>query len=291
MSTSPNPSKSPPVPQKAHSPRSPAVPHFEDPPDPQDEPPESHQAEHAAFEGDDEIPYPEPTSEQALLPPPNFKPFFTIVEDPTTGEHYHPYVHYVFADDDPVIVTAAAMRSLGLDDTKYLPQPEGDVREHIDEDEEEQEQEPAVESPLPPPIPGYRERFLIVDIGADGHTIAGAQSMSPDWQVTNATVRTAPSFEEGAPDSGYMLKIEGIEVPGKSKGKAKGQPGENKLKEARDRSQGDVFGALDGLLKGVEGSLEVAGKIAGRQDDVRESERTVLQDEQAQEGRRSSFTG
>ena len=75
-----------------------------------------------APEDDDDVPYPEPSFEQPLLPPPNFRPFFTLIEDTTSGEHYHPYTHYVFADDDPTIITAASMRGLGLDDTKYLPQ-------------------------------------------------------------------------------------------------------------------------------------------------------------------------
>jgi hypothetical protein len=284
MPASPNPSNLSPVPPKAHSPRSPPVPHFEDPPDPQDEHPDSHQADDAAFDADDEIPYPEPTSEQTLLPPPNFNPFFTIVEDTTTGDHHHPFVHYVFADDDPVIVTAAAMRSLGLDDTKYLPQPDEVAREQLPDDgeEDEENQEPVVESPLPPPIVGSKERFMIIDIAADGHTIVGAQSMSPDWQITNANVRTAPSFDEGAPDRGYMLKIEGVEVPGKNKGKSKGQPGENKLREAQERSQGDIFGALDGLVKGIEGSLEVAGKISGRDEEVRESGQTAIRTDDAE---------
>jgi len=286
MPASPNPSKLSPVPPKAHSPRSPSALHFEEPPDARDDHPDSLQPEDAAFDADDEIPYPEPSSEHTLLPPPNFNPFFTIVEDTTTGDHHHPFVHYVFADDDPVIVTAAAMRSLGLDDTKYLPHPDEEAKERIPGEEEDDDQETVVESPLPPPIVGSKERFMIIDIAADGHTIVGAQSMSPDWQITNANVRTAPSFDEGAPDRGYMLKIEGLEVPGKSKGKAKGQPGESKLREAQERSQGDIFGALNGLVRGIEGSLEVAGKISGRDDEVRESGQTAMRTEEADGGSR-----
>ncbi|ORY17400.1 hypothetical protein BCR34DRAFT_468230, partial [Clohesyomyces aquaticus] len=215
---------------------------------------------------DDEIPYPEPSSQQTLLPPPNFSPFFALVEDATTNEHYHPYVHYVFADDDPVIVTAAAMRSLGLDDTKYLPQhtPEG---EEAHPEGEDNDGEGVVESPLPPPIPGAKERYLIVDVGADGHTILDAQSMSAEWQITKADVRQAPSFDEESAEQGYMLRIEGVEVPrkakGKGKGKGKGEHGETRLKEARDKANGDVFGALDKLVGGVDKGLEVAGKIGG----------------------------
>ncbi|KAK3217477.1 hypothetical protein GRF29_1g3210040 [Pseudopithomyces chartarum] len=260
MSASPRPAKATPVPPTALSPHSPpVVPPVVPSEEPHDEPPEEYQAEGAAWEDEDELAYPEPTSEHTLLPPPNFRPFFTVVDDSSTGEHYHPFVHYVFADDDPVIVTAAAMRSLGLDDTKYLPQPERDQREHGEH--EDPEQELPVESPLPPPLPATKERFIIIDVAADGQTILGARSMSPEWQITSASTRIAPSFDESSPDSGYMLQIEGVEVPGKNKGKGKEQPGEAKLREARERSQGDIFGALDSLVASVEGNLEVVDKI------------------------------
>ncbi|KAF2741466.1 hypothetical protein EJ04DRAFT_507259 [Polyplosphaeria fusca] len=285
MSSHTNPAKSPSIPQAARSPRSPALPHFEDPPAPQDEPPEPDQTDEAAYEGDDDIPYPEPSPEQTLLPPPNFNPFFTLIEDTTTGEHHHPFVHYVFDDDDPVITTAAAMRSLGLDETQYLPQDAPDEEEEQQPDEDEG-QENRVNSPLPPPIPGAKERYLIVDLAADGSTIVDAQSLSPDWQITTADIRSAPSFDEASPDQGYMLKIQGVGIAARKKGKEKGAPGEGKLKEARDVSGGDIFSALDGLVKGVEGSLDVAGKITGPREDIRESDGTVLGPSEDDKGRR-----
>ncbi|KAF2440220.1 hypothetical protein P171DRAFT_97035 [Karstenula rhodostoma CBS 690.94] len=281
MPASPRPLKASPVLPKAHSPRSPLVAQSEEPPEGLHEPPLEYEARETAY-GDDGIPYPEPTFEQTLLPPPNFRPFFTVVDDTTTGEHYHPSVHYVFADDDPVIVTAAAMRSLGLDDTQYLPRPEGGHKQQYHETVDEEEEEPPVESPLPPPLPATKERFIIVDVAADGQTVIDAQSMSPDWQITNASVRIAPSFDESSPDLGHMLQIEGVEVPRKNKGKAKGQPGESKLGEARDRSHGDIFGALESLVGGVEGNLEVARSISRTQEDVHQSEQTVVRTEDAQ---------
>ncbi|KAF2796082.1 hypothetical protein K505DRAFT_206019, partial [Melanomma pulvis-pyrius CBS 109.77] len=272
MSTNPAPSKSPQIPHITHSPRSPPLTHFDDPPVPQDEGPEPTYPDGGPFE-EDEIPYPEPGSEQTLLPPPNFNPFFTLIEDTTTGEHYHPYVHYVFADDDPVIVTAAAMRSLGLDETRYLPAstPDGAHdkplhssygQEQDQEREDGGEGEELVNSPLPPPIPGAKDRYLLIDVGGDGHTILDAQSLSSEWQIINTQVRPAPSFDEDAGNLGHMLRIEGVEIPNRNKGKTKGQLGEQKLKEARERGDGDVFAALDELVKGVEGGLEVAGKMA-----------------------------
>jgi hypothetical protein len=270
MSSNPNPSLSP-RPQQAtlspqiqqtnHSPRSTPAEYFDSHSPPQDE------DEEPPYE-DADAPYPEPTSEQTLLPPPNFNPFFHLIEDSTTGEHYHPYVHYIFADDDPVIITAAAMRSLGLDETRYLPvsTPEHEHERPLhssDPEEALRDDEEVVHSPLPPPIPGAKERYMIIDVGLDGHTIVNAQSLSAEWQITNTSVRSAPSFDEDAEGAGLMLSIEGVEIPKKNKGKSTGGPGEMKWKEARETGDGDVFKALDGLVKGVEGGLKVAAKIKG----------------------------
>ncbi|KAF1365881.1 hypothetical protein EJ07DRAFT_93280 [Lizonia empirigonia] len=263
MFNNPSLSRSPPPHLAANPPISPPLPQFEN--FPEDDLPKEQQPQPGDAHNNDEIPYPEPSSEQTLLPPPNFRPFFTLVEDSTSGEHYHPYVHYVFVDDDPVIVTAASMRGMGLDDTKYLPQNTQDGHEE-DQDqtgEEREDRDSPVESPLPPPVPGVREHYLIVDVGADGRTIVDAQSLSSSWQIMNASVRTAPSFDESSPEQGFMLRIEGVEVPGKKKGKGKGLPGDNILAEARERNQGDIFAALDGLVDGIEGSIAVASQITG----------------------------
>lgn len=265
MSTNPDTSEPPPIPCATPSPRFNPLEHADYPSGL--EPGEQQQPDDAPEEEYD-IPYPEPNAEQPLLPPPNFRPFFALIEDTTSGEHYHPYIHYVFADDDPTIVTAASMRGLGLDDTRYLPQdapasgerrrnPEGNEEEVEDEDG----QNPPVESPFPPPIPGVKEHYLIVDVAADGRTIVDAQSLSSEWQITDTGVRTAPSFDEDSPDPGYMLRIEGVEIPRRSKGKGKGEAGMGRLSEAREQ-QGDIFGALEGLVRGIERGLGIAEKIS-----------------------------
>jgi hypothetical protein len=264
MSLDPNQSTSPLLPRAAESPRSHPLLQVDDHPLEDEHAEQQHPED---VEDEDEIPYPEPSSEHTLLPPPNFRPFFTLIEDTTSGEHHHPYVHYVFADDDPAIITAASMRSLGLDETKYLPQDAQNAseRQQAQGEGSEDTEGSTVESPLPPPIPGVKERFLILDLGADGRTVVDAQSLSPEWQITDRDIRTAPSFDESSPDQGYMLRVEGTDVPGHNKGKGKGQAGGDKLSEARERNQDDIFGALDALVGDVEGGLKIAARInAGR---------------------------
>lgn len=282
MSVNPNQSRSPPVPRAAESPRSPPLHHFEELPE--NDPPEQEQPPEDV-DDEDEIPYPEPSSEQTILPPPNFRPFFTLIEDTSSGEHYHPYVHYVFADDDPAIVTAASMRSLGLDDTKYLSHEARDdnERQQAQEGVSEDGEDSPVESPLPPPVPGVKEHYLVIDLAADGRTIVDAQSLSSEWQITDRDIRTAPSFDESSPDQGYMLRIEGTEVPGNRKGKGKGQAGTDKLSEAREQSQDDIFGALDLLVLDVEGGLKTAAKITGGQ--ATEQQDTVVDVRTAEDDR------
>lgn len=118
--------------------------------------------------------------EGQLLPPPNFRPFFTLIEDSNSGEHHHPTVHYYFADDDPEGLTSAVLDSI---------QPAQQDTNH---------------------------RLLLVDIGTDGRSIASAHSLDSTWQICNSSMVPAPSWTGSGPEAaseGLMLKIEGHEAP------------------------------------------------------------------------------
>ncbi|CZT15561.1 uncharacterized protein RCC_01414 [Ramularia collo-cygni] len=164
---------------------------------------------------DDEIPYPE-AEEGSILPPPDFKPFFTLIEDSTTGEHQHPTVHYLFADDDQEILTAAALETVSHE------------RQEPDD-----------------------ERFVIVDMNADGREVVGISSLSPDWQTLKTKVTQAPSWGDASKsaEKGLMLRISGKEA------EAGGDKGR----------KGDV----DGLLKAFD-------ELAGTLDEVLGSSITEL---------------
>ncbi|KAK5075887.1 hypothetical protein LTR70_009906 [Exophiala xenobiotica] len=163
-----------------------------------------------------------------------FQPFFTLIEDTLTNEHYHPSIHYIFADDEPDIITEAACRSLdqNSDDSPSQEQGQG----HDVDDPEPR---------LPPPRPGIREHYLVLDIHpspaagpssqqqlsdrlpspspssvataqalakAYPYTVATAQSLSADWQVLRTSITDAPTMnaEQQHPDDHHlMLRVEG----------------------------------------------------------------------------------
>lgn len=143
-------------------------------------------------EGGGILPYPEPEHDadnnndgDSLLHPPDFRPFFTVVDDAATGEHAQPIVHYVFADDDQDLITNAALETLSLP---------------FDAAADESE--------------NVHDRMAIVDIGADGRTVVSTVSLSPDWQAVESTLTQAPSWshDSSIEDRRLMLRISGKEV-------------------------------------------------------------------------------
>ena len=131
--------------------------------------------------------YQEPAAEE-LLAPPDFKAFFTLIEDPDTGEHHHPRVHYVFSDDDTEILTSATLEAI---DKEGEPSRSAT---HSDEAE---------------------ERFVIIDMATDGKTVTSASSLSPEWQALKTNITQAPSWgdDSRSVDRGLMLKISGKAAP------------------------------------------------------------------------------
>ncbi|KAL1994453.1 hypothetical protein VTN49DRAFT_1923 [Thermomyces lanuginosus] len=169
-----------------------------------------------------------------------FRPFFTLIEDAHSSDYHHPTVHYIFSDDDPEILTEASMRALGIGDAAPLP-PRGEPG-----DSEGGNKQPATF--LPPPVPGVKERYIILDVEPTstgvpegqfatsagtgttqmssspaqqkqqqanlGYRIMSAHSLSSDWQVLDAHLSPAPTFDtpQNADDASggtLMLRIEG----------------------------------------------------------------------------------
>lgn len=100
---------------------------------------------------------------------PAFQPFFTLIEDAHTSDYYHPTVHYIFSDDDTDIVTEAALRSLAaqqeaLSDSKKDQIAQTQAPNIQDETEGPSDPDSGKTTLLPPPVPGVRENYLILDV-------------------------------------------------------------------------------------------------------------------------------
>ncbi|KAJ5180924.1 hypothetical protein N7492_004134 [Penicillium capsulatum] len=89
-----------------------------------------------------------------------FQPFFTLIEDAHTSDCHHPIVHYIFSDDDTDIVTEAALRSL------EAQQEQGAKKNQAINPSDDVNSPPEHEKStlLPPPIPGVRENYIVLDI-------------------------------------------------------------------------------------------------------------------------------
>ncbi|KAF7197218.1 hypothetical protein HII31_01643 [Pseudocercospora fuligena] len=162
-------------------------------------------------EEDEDIPYPEPEDDTQLQAPADFKPFFTLIEDPVTREHHHPVVHYVFADDDQDIITNAVLETL---------------------------------PPKRPDAGEVEDRFIVVDMAADGKQVVSATSLSANWQGLTTKVTQAPSWgdDSNIADRGFMLRISGQEA-----------------REEKRRAKGDIHGlikAFDDHLEDLNGLLD-----------------------------------
>ncbi|GAB7358566.1 hypothetical protein MBLNU230_g2627t1 [Neophaeotheca triangularis] len=126
------------------------------------------------------LPYIAPATEDLLLPP-NFKPFFTLIEDAETGDVHHPTVHYVFSDDDPDLLTSTALKGLETDEKQHG---------------------------------GVEDRYLLLDVGVDGKSVEHVSSFSPNWRAMRVEVSQAPSWSgdgKGA-EKALMLRITGKET-------------------------------------------------------------------------------
>ena len=163
--------------------------------------------------------------------PSTFQPFFTLIEDSVSNEHYHPTVHYIFEDDDSDIIAEAACRSLETLDPSQLPTGSPAQSQAHPEDALSQ-------SRLPSTGAGVHEHYLILDVhsrlsplqpashqasvggsspgtgavtSVNSFGVTGASSLSAEWQVLQTKVTAAPTIGDGdgEDDEGLMLRIEG----------------------------------------------------------------------------------
>lgn len=231
------------------------------------------------------------TSTSILLPPPNFQPFFTLIEDAATHEHHHPAVHYIFSDDEGDAVTRASLLALTSSGSASSASPLDDDREEEDEgaasrnltnanDEEDATTDSSASArdrPARLRRNGAKERYILIDIAPDGRSVRAAHSLSPEWAVTATSItraatldgNTGDTTEEEGRGGGMMLRIEGtegggsvVEGRGGDGGGVDGKGPEEMLEEARRRGGGLVKG-MEELRREIERGMEVLERVVG----------------------------
>lgn len=139
-----------------------------------------------------------------------FQPFFTLISDGVTSEHYHPTVHYVFADDEEgeELVSEGVVRALSGLEAEASNTETRKQKEHVlilDVD---------IKNPYAVAAQG--------DPGASTYEVTQAQSLSSEWQISNVEVTSAPTMSQTEPgeegDGVFMLRIEGKGLLGEERG-------------------------------------------------------------------------
>ena len=195
------------------------------------------------------------------LQPSITSPYFTLIEDTTTGEHYHPSVHYIFEDDEPDLLLAASTRALGSNQEYHSPSVNKSERE---------EYESAL---LPVPTLGTEEKYIIVNMASDGYTVKSAHSLSPSWQISNANVGEAPTWNEdtsGTQGKGLMLGIRGSGLPMQNDKDDK--DGEALLKDALTTNEVPLMAAIELLSNEFNKGQAVINTVIGTE---RETELSI----------------
>ncbi|EXJ64976.1 hypothetical protein A1O7_01315 [Cladophialophora yegresii CBS 114405] len=214
---------------------------------------------------------------------PSFQPFFTLIEDSVTNEHYHPTVHYIFADDDTDMITEAALRSLEVLDPSQRagtgPHGQSQTQGH---DAHQNHEESSNASRLPAPVAGMREHYIVLDVhpqtsgtqlednsgtttatSAFTYEVSSAHSLSAEWQVLRTSISTAPTIGDNpsAEDEGLMLRIEGRgNTPGNIVQKGKEADGE---KEKERETMEEMIERFQRRLEDVRMVIEAGGGTSG----------------------------
>lgn len=132
--------------------------------------------------------------------------------------------------------------------------------------------------------PKREERVVIVDINESGDGIVSTSSLSSSWQIINAEIANAPTFnndsdgETGAEEGerGLMLKIEGVVV---ETGEEMGNSGEKR--KGKGAGESSVMGEeeMQALLEGFDRKMGILRKIVavGESWDLARKDKEVVE--------------
>ena len=157
-----------------------------------------------------------------------------MVHNVISGERWHPHVHYIFSDDSDEMLTNAVLRTL-----------EGQLHDI------------ACETPAAHSSTTLKERYIILDLDATGQKVTSAQSLSPDWQISETLLTTAPTFSNtstATSRTGMMLQIRGAQ--GLPAAIAGADHSAVMLERAKVQSKHDIHDAMLNLSEKLQHDLD-----------------------------------
>ncbi|KAH8803274.1 hypothetical protein F5884DRAFT_804945 [Xylogone sp. PMI_703] len=242
-----------------------------------------------------------------LQPPPNFSPFFTLIHDPSTSSTIHPSrVHYLFSDDDASdLLTNACIRSLAphhptnppadysqppsLASSKHLVNSTTSSSSSSRQASRAHKSEKSKSKRNVGTAGGgeREERVLIIDMNDTGDAVLSATSLSPEWQIVNAEIRNAPTWDGGDERKGeeedgegrkLMLRVEGV-----------GVGAEEKERDGVEGSEGGGAGLGEeemlAIMESFDRKMAVLRKIVGRDVGLVDEEREEAPEEAPEEAK------
>ena len=173
-------------------------------------------------------------------------------------------MHYVFSDDDPEVITAASLRSLGADEVAAatLRRVDSEAGQGVADDAQMTR-----DAALPPRRAGVVDRYVLMDMAGDGQTVLGAKSLSADWAITGTSLRNAPTFDDRGVDdggtAGLMLKVEGRGVGEKAAhGRREHEARAQQVFEEKKKSAGgDNMAAVGQLVESLRKGMQTLGSV------------------------------
>ncbi|KAE9366540.1 hypothetical protein N431DRAFT_429395 [Stipitochalara longipes BDJ] len=212
---------------------------------------------------------------------PPFSPFFTLINDGAgdkEGNTIHPRkIHYIFSDDDTSdLLTSSLITSLhpAFNSSSSSPAASRELsssqRESSSSSSATFKKERREKKEKPKERKEREERVVIVDVDEAGTGVKSVSSLSSTWQVINASISNAPTFDsksssddlqsQNLQERGLMLRIEGVGV--QALVSEEGALGERK----EGRGEGSVSGIvgeeeMSTLLEGFDRKMGVLRRI------------------------------
>lgn len=173
-----------------------------------------------------------------------------MVHNESSGERWHPHVHYIFSDDSDEMLTNAVLRTL---DGQHERMP-GEVTA-------------ANDNPVAHSCTTLKDRYIILDLDTTGQQVTSAQSLSPDWQVSETLLTTAPTFSStssASNNAGMMLQIRGAQ--GLPAGIGGAEQSAVVLEKAKVQSKHDIHDAMLNLAEKFQHDLDSVQALMRRWD-------------------------